>query len=253
MLLSSAGAAGSRCEVSLWIRPMQSLGEGIMAVIQPVFLRHPKFPRGLLWGRRALSPCDLGSVPLHRELCFVTQDGQRQQAVLFQRSRCIVHGWAIPGARPCASTLCCGRTALHRIGANFTPAPEVPCRSSSPCWHWGRSRRCGVVWGGRRRGLRLGGGSLAPVYHPRVCVQVVMLWPCRAVAMEIACAVARQLKHLRLHTAMPRNSQLSSFLSPAFDFADMTPLALILLHSVALLRLLGVNPINPIKPAWHCK
>lgn len=71
--------------------------------------------------------------------------------------------------------------------------------------------------------------------------------------MEIACAVARQLKHPRLHTAMPRNAQLSLFLSPFCDLADMTPLALIPLHSVALLRFLGVNPVNPEKPAWHCK
>ena len=96
---------------------------------------------------------------------------------------------------------------------------------------------------------------LGPVCHPGVCVQ---RWcsdpspPC-AVAVEIACTVARQLKHPRLHTAMPRNSQLSSFLSPGFDFAEMTPLALIPLHSVALLRFLSVNPIKPEKPTRHCE
>lgn len=103
--------------------------------------------------------------------------------------------------------------------------------------------------------LQLDGGRLAPVCHPRVCVQRGCSDPSTrcAVAVEIACAVARQLKHLCFHTAMPRNAQLSSFLSPFFDFADMTALALILLHSVALLRFLGVNPINPKKPSWHCR
>lgn len=103
--------------------------------------------------------------------------------------------------------------------------------------------------------LQLGGGRLAPVCHPRVCVQRGCSDPSTrcAVAVEIACAVAKQLKHLCFHTAMPRNAQLSSFLSPFFDFADMTPLALILLHSVALLQFLGVNPVNPKKPSWHCR
>lgn len=96
-------------------------------------------------------------------------------------------------------------------------------------------------------------GKLSPCVAPGV--RSGRSAPCAgcAVAVEIACAVARQLKHPRLHTAMPRNAQLSSFLSPFCDLADMTPLALIPLHSVALLRLLGVNPVNPKKPAWHCK
>lgn len=126
--------------------------------------------------------------------------------------------------------------------------PSHRCRAVSglvppgcPEWLFGRHRAvwhcqgaCGHVW---------------PLGAQR------MLCPCAgcAVAMAIACTVARQLKHPRLHTAMPRNAQLSSFPSPFCDLADMTPLALIPLHSVALLRFLGVNPANPKKPAWHCK
>lgn len=179
---------------------------------------------------------------------------QRCQATLFKRSRCIVHCRAIPEACPGASTLRFGGTALHRVGANFIPCPGCLVTPSSP--H--RPLAPGQVLPRRVAGagvLRLGRGRLPPVYHPGVCVRRRCSDPSArcAVAVEIACAVARQLKHPCLHTAMPWNSQLSSFLSLFFDFADMTPLALIPLHSVALLQFLGVNPINPKKPAWHCK
>lgn len=137
------------------------------------------------------------------------------------------------------------------------PLPRVmwPARGAvagtGRCADTGWCGRHGVVWPAH------GGVAVPPRLSPCVApgARSGCAAPCAgcAVAMEIACAVARQLKHPCLHTAMPRNAQLSSFPSPFCDLADMTLLALIPLHSVALLRFLGVNPVNHKKPAWHCK
>lgn len=151
--------------------------------------------------------------------------------------------------------LCFGGTTLQTVGANYIPTPGVPCGPQfSPPATGTRAGPSGAGWPAQGCCGWTRGGWLRLV-TPGVCVRQGCSDPSArcAVAVEIACAVARQLKHPRSHTAMPRNSQLSSFPSPVFDFADMTPLALIPLHSVALLRFLGVNPINPKKPAWHCK
>lgn len=135
---------------------------------------------------------------------------------------------------------------LHPCAQGASWLPVLPAGH----WHWGRSRWCRVAGAGM---LWLGRGWVSPACHPHVRQGCSDPSTRCAVAVEIACAVARQLKHLHSHTAMPRNSQLSSFPSPVFDFADMTPLALIPLRSVALPRFRGVNPISPKKPAWCCK
>lgn len=231
-------------------KAMQSLNEWVVAFFQPVSLLHPKFQRVLLWGRWALAPGVSGPAPLHCELCLFNQGVQ--QATLFRRSRCIVHCWAIPGACPSAPTLHFSGPALHRVGANFTLESSYPCSSQFSLL---ALRLVLLVQGAWHRGAVPGLGEIGSGLSPLgVCAPWCSDPSARcAVAMEIACAVARQLKHLHLHTAMPRNSQLSSLLSPFFDFSATTPLALTPLHSVTLLRFCGVNPVNPKKPTWHCK
>lgn len=73
--------------------------------------------------------------------------------------------------------------------------------------------------------------------------------PYCSVAVEIACAVARQLEHLPSPTAMPRNPELSSLPLPFLCLAEM---ALSQLHSMALWAV-SVNPAEQEKPTWQCK
>lgn len=68
-----------------------------------------------------------------------------------------------------------------------------------------------------------------------------------AVAVEIACTVARQLEHLPLPTAMPRNPELSSLPLPFLCLAEM---ALSQLRSMARRWAVGVNPTKQEKPTW---
>lgn len=185
------------------------------------------------------------------EQCSLSLCSPRCRAVFFQRSRCAVHARLFQERVRVLPAAAAG--SPRGAGAHCTPEP--PASPGTGFW------RPGVVGTGcsvRHRVLcpAQGGVALPASLSPSVAPGCAgMLCPCAgcAVAMEIACAVARQLKHPRLHTAMPRNAQLSSFLSPFCDLADMTPLALSPLHSVARLRFLGVNPVNPKKPAWHCK
>lgn len=219
-----------------------------MGVIQPVIPARPEFPRDLLQGWRALAPGVWGVLPsavscvystsacIAAGPCYFRGADVPSIAKLFQELvRVLPHSTAVGPPTE-------NRCGLHpwARGASWLPLPgESPGAPGGA----GRPAQAGVAVPGR----------LSPCVAPGV--RSGRSAPCAgcAVAMEIACAVARQLKHPRLHTAMPRNAQLSSFLSPFCDLADMTPLALIPLHSVALLRFLGVNPVNPEKPAWHCK
>lgn len=204
-------AVGSLGEVSLWVRPMQSLSKWIRAVVQPVFLTHPNFPRGLL------SPIAMGMMS-SGSWCFGVCS-PALWAVFIQPGRATLPGCVISGEQMCCPLLSYSRSVPmsfhaplrwgHPTQSRCKLQPRAQGASSLPVLPTGAGPG-GAGW--PAQGAALGQRRLPPVYHPRVWVQQRCSDPSahRAVAMEIACAVARQLKHLRLHTAMPRNSQLSS-------------------------------------------
>lgn len=199
-----------------------------MALIQPVIPAHPKLPRDCCGAGELLLPVFGACSPALR-------------AVFTQPPHSSLPGpWNSRAAAVPSMARSCSRSCSVSSHAQAAPLSPV----AAGVGFSGAGGRHRAVWPCRRACPRV-----SPLGARR------MLCPCAgcAVAMEIACAVARQLKHPRPHTAMPRNAQLSSFPSPFCDLADMTPLALIPLHSVALLRFLGVNPESPKKPARHCK
>lgn len=176
----SAGAVGSLGKV-FPVSPMNKthsipkrMGNGIHLACESYT---SKISKGLAVGMVSAGSWCFGSAPLHCELCLFNQGVQHCQATLFQRSRCIVHCWAIPGACPSASILHFSGPALHRVGANFTPEPGVPCCSQFSLRALGLDL---LVQGARHRGAVPGLGEVGSGLSPLGVCAAVMLWAQRS-------------------------------------------------------------------------